>query len=616
MDARITLRPAERRFDLADWLTLERAAYGLMALLAMTLRLVGLGWQPLGPAEALQALPALAAARGQPPDLAGVSPLLFTLQRLLFVGFGANEVLARIWPALLAGLSVLWFYALRDRLTRGGALAAAALWSLSPLAVFTARQGLGDGLTPSLALALLACINLAARRGGAAGGMSWPASPGGAGRPWQSGQGTGWLAAAAAGLGLLLAAGPAAYTVVLIGCAAALYGRAELGGLWPTAWGAWRSAAIAGLAALALGATCFLLTPAGLAAAADLLGVWLAGLPPLAGEYSAWEILRRLFISEPLALGFGIAGVVLAARRRDRFGLFVGIGTAIALLAAFVGQGRHPMALGLVVLGLALLGGPAVAAAARAIASWRGQADPWFLVALELVLIATAAQCAPAALNPVNRADWVQIYTALGIITATLAVLLWLVYGVFGSWRTVAEALPIVLLVVGLAWDVNQLSGANYDRGAGRISGVLLTTPDRGGLADLRMALRELAALKGAGGGEARLDLALPETDRLTLAPILRWELRHLPNLRIVNGPRASTPRPPLVITAADATAAPGETYGGAEFAILRRWRPDGLKGVEAWVRWLAYREVRESPPAQTVVLWVDRAGAPNEPGR
>ena len=595
----VNLVRTDRGVVLADWLTLERAAYGLIALLAVTLRLVGLGEWPLGPAEAAQALPALDAARGLPYDLAAISPLLCTLQRLLFMGLGANEALARVWPVLLGGLSALCFYALRDRLTRGGALAAAALWAISPLAVFTARQGLGDGLTPSLALAFLACANLSVQRTTAE--TTPRAAP--------------WPILAAAALGLLLATGPSAYTVVVIGLAAAIYWRAELGGLWSGVRGAWRSMAIAGIAALAFGATCFFLSSAGLAAAADLAGVWLSGLAPLAGEYGAWDVLRRLLLSEPLALGFGIAGLIVVARRRERFGLFAGLATGIALLVAVVGQGRHPMALGLVVLGLVILGGPAVTAALRGVAGWRGQADPWFLVALELILIATAAQCVPGAFNSTNKADWLQLYTALGIITSVLAILLWLVYGVFGSWRTVAEALPVVLLIVGLAWGVNQLSGVNYDRGAGRVAGVLLVTPDGGGLADLRRALRELTALKSTGGGEARLDLALPESARATLGPILRWELRHLPNLRVVSGPRASSPRPPLVITAADPAAAPGETYGGADFAILRRWRPEELKSAEAWVRWLIYREVRQMPEPQKVVLWLDRA-LPDAGGR
>lgn len=597
MDTSLTFKPTERQFDLAAWLTVERLAYGLIALAAATLRVVGLGWWPLGPAEAWQALPGLAAARGQLYDLTGVSPLLFTAQRLLFALFGADEVSARMAAALLGGLSVLCFYALRDRLTRGGALAAAVLWAASPLAVFTARQGVGDGLVPSLALALLAAVNLAVR--------SLQQSRFGADR---AARGATWPAIAAGIAGLLLAAGPAAYTVVAIGAVAAIYWRTDLAELWREARRAWRALAIAFAATFAFGATCFFLSPDGLAAAADLLGSWLVGLAPAAGEYGAWDIVRRLLISEPLVLGFGMAGFILALRCDEPFGRFIGSAAGIALLAAVVGQGRHPMALGLVVLGLVILAGPAVAATLRRLPGWRGQADPWLLFALELVLIATAAQCVPGALNPTNRADWVQLYAVLGVITFTLAALLWLIYGAFGSWQVVAEALPAVLLVVGLAWSVNQLSGINYDRGAGRRAAVLVLTPDAGSLADLRAALRDLAALKGAGAREARLDLMLEERLARTVTPLLRWELRDLPNLRVVNA--AAADRPPLAITAADATAAPGPTYSGAEFAVLRWWRPESLSGVEAWVRWLIYREARGPDVTQNVVLWVDRATA------
>lgn len=597
MDISLIFKPTERQFDLAAWLTVERLAYGLIALAAVMLRVIGLGWWPLGPAEAWQALPGLAAARGQLYDLTGLSPLLFTAQRLLFVLFGADEVSARIVAAVSGGLSVLCFYALRDRLTRGGALAAAALWAASPLAVFTARQGVGDGLVPSLALALLAAVNLAVRSLRAPRRAADDAA-----------RRAPWLAIAAGIVGLLLAAGPAAYTVVAIGVVAAVVWRPDLAGLWREVGRARRAAALAFVVTFVFAATCFFLSPEGLAAAVDLLGHWLVGLLPTAGEYGAWDIVRRLLISEPLVLGFGSAGLSAALRRGGPFGRFVGCATGIAFLAAVVGQGRHPLALGLVVLGLTLLAGPAVAAALRPLPAWRGQADPWLLVALELVLIATAAQCVPGALNPTNRSDWIQLYTALGVIAFTLAVLLWLIYGAFGSWQTVAEALPVVLLVVGLAWGVNQLSGLNYDRGAERRAAVLTVAPDAGSLADLRAALRDLAALKGTGAREARLDLMLGERLARSVTPILRWELRDLPNLRVVNA--LSADRPPLVITAADATAAPGPTYSGAEFTVLRWWRPESLEGATAWVRWLIYREAAGAGVAENVVLWVDRAAA------
>ncbi len=149
MQSEIAGGQVARRESLADWLTVERVAYGAIALVALTVRLVGLGWSPLYPAEAMQALPALAAATGRPYDLTGISPLLFSLQRALFMPLGADEVLARWWPALLGGLAALLFYALRDRLTRGGALAAAA--AVGGLAAGGLHRTAGAGREPGAA---------------------------------------------------------------------------------------------------------------------------------------------------------------------------------------------------------------------------------------------------------------------------------------------------------------------------------------------------------------------------------------------------------------------------------------------------------------------------------
>ena len=256
-DAELTFSPSDRRAALAAWLTTERAAYAALALLALFTRLFGLALHPLYPAEAAQALPAWQAAAGYDYQLSGASPLLFGLQRWLFVPLAGSDALARWWPALLAGLATLLFYALRDRLGRAGALLAALLWALSPLAVFAGRLGLGYGLVPSLALALLACLNL-----------------------YQGTRSLRWLTWAGIALGALLAAGSGAYTVLLIALVSALF--------WPRTAAVFledvrahrRTVASALLLSLVLASTSFLTAPAGLAALTDLLGAWVRGLLP------------------------------------------------------------------------------------------------------------------------------------------------------------------------------------------------------------------------------------------------------------------------------------------------------------------------------------------------
>lgn len=590
----MTTQSIDRRLVWAEWLTVERVAYGAIALLGLGLRLYGLGWWPLGPAEAAQALPAWQAAAGRPFDLAGISPLLFTLQRLLFIPLGGSDALARWWPALLGGLTPLLFYALRDRLGRGGALMAGLLWALSPLAVFTGRLGLGYGLVPPLALALLAAMANS--------------------RPN--------LVPAAIAVGLLLAAGSGAYTVLLTAVIAALVWREEAAALLSKIPDRGRQVAadrrpllIAFLLSLGLAATFFFTTVSGLAAAADLLGHWVRGLLPGAAEYGWWDILRRLLISEPLLLGFGIGGLVMAVRRRDRFGLFAGLAAGVALLVPLVGRGRHPADLGLVVLALALLAGPAVARALRGGWALRNDIDFWLLLTLSLALLTAAAICLPSYFSAYND-EYRRLYAGVGSVTFILTIVLWIVYSVLNSWQTVGRMLPVLGLVFALAWGIGQVSGLNYDRGAGRRAGVLTEMPGPG-WSDLRDELTQHSALNGGGPRGARIDLVLPEANS-PLIPMLRWQLRDYPALRIIEskipegGLMPSDPAP-IVITPALEELAPGEFYSGLNLDLLERWRPESLKGFKSWLRWILYREANTPAEVQEMVFWAARTEKPGD---
>ncbi len=353
-----------------------------------------------------------------------------------------------------------------------------------------------------------------------------------------------------------------------------------------------------------LGATFLFLVPAGLAAAADLLGTWLLGLRPGAGDYRAWDILRRLLLSEPLLVGFGIAGLIWALRRGDRFGVWAGMAAGVALLVPLLGRGRHPVDLTLVVLPLTLLAGPAIARVLRAVRLWYDQPDPWLLIALSVVLLSSAAISLPGAWDPANTADWRQLYTAVGIVTAVLVVLIWVVYGVFGNWRTVGQALPIVPLIFGLAWGVGQLVSLSYDRGAGREAAALIETPAPD-LADLATTVRNLSALHGGGAQDGKIDLIWPARPGDPLLAELRWQLRDHPALRVAAAVPADPA--PLVITPVEDQPLLKDRYSGAEFPVLQTWQPSGLGDFNAYLRWVLYREAKTPPEQQKAILWVDR---------
>jgi hypothetical protein len=569
-------------------LNVERVAYGALTATALFLRLFDLGQRPLSPAEAAQALPAWQAAHGSAYALTGTSPLLFGLQRWLFTPLGGDDGLARFWPALFGGLSVALFYCLRDRLGRDGALAAALLWALSPLAVFTGRLGLGAGLTPALALALLACLNLALGQH-----TEIAAAPRGRALAW-----------AGAVFGALLAAGMGAYTVLLVALVAALIWRGAAARVWRAGQGGWRTVGIAAVVSLALWATAFFTAPAGLAATADLLGGWLRGLIPAAELYAPWDILRDLFVGEPLLVGFGVGGFIMAARRRDGFGLLAGLAALLALLVALVGGGRQPADLGLIVLALTLLAGPAVAWMLAAVWQWRSELDFWLLISLALALMVTLSISLAglvSATDPAQRSLFMAVFWGVLLLSAGL----WVIYGFWGSWRVVRRCLPVVAFVVASVWALGQLNGLNYDADPLRQTALLAEAPGPG-WSDFRAALRDLSALNGGGGSEGRVDLLLPQGDVTPLAPVLRWALRTDPAVRVVTS--MPTDPAPLVVAPADLKLALGDRYSGQNFTLLEQWQPAHAGAWTDQARWLLYREAK-SAPSQTwdVVLWADR---------
>lgn len=572
-----------------SWLTVEKAAYGGAVLVALLLRLLMLGATPLGPLEAAQALRAFAASTGHEFDLVGVSPLLFGLQRLVFSLFGASDVWARWWPAVLGGLAPLFYFALRGVLGRGGALVAAYLWAISPMAVFATRLGVGGGLVPTLALAIVSGVAL-----------SMGTDPPRKGPPG--------LILAGGALGLLVASGPGAFTAILMALPAALLWRHSLARFWDALKASWKQVAGALLLCFALGATFFLVVPEGLAAAADLLGSWVGSLRPWGGEYSPWEIGLRLVLSEPVLVLFGLAGFAAACRQRNRFGIFAGICGALALLLTLLGGGRQPEDLGLIVLALTFLAGPVIAEVLRSAWVCRREADAWLLVAASTILLLSAALCLAGVFNPSNNASWRELYATVGVVTAALAGFLWLAYGVWGNWRTVAVASPLVLLVFGLIWGLGQLNGINYDHGAWRQAGVQHEVPARGWI-DLQREVLDLASLNGAGRGEGAIDLVLPSTQKDSLDPTLRWELRSFPNLRVATS--LSPIAAPIVITLPDEQPKLGSRYSGTEVTVLQRWDPSALTDFYSRLRWVLYREARLPGKGGNVVLWVKRSDQP-----
>ena len=240
----------------------------------------------------------------------------------------------------------------------------------------------------------------------------------------------------------------------------------------------------------------------------------------------------------------------------------------------------------------------------RPIRQWRDDPEPWLLTTLSLVLLSTAALSLPSAWTSANTAEWRQLYTGIGIVTAVLAVLVWVAYGVFGNWRTVGQAVPVVLLIFGGMWGVGQVVALSFDRGTGREAAALIQRPAPD-VADLAKSVRDLSALHGGGQSDGKIDLIWPARPGDPMLAELRWLLRDhaasaSPRRSRRMLPRSSSRLSRISRCSKIATAAPSSRYSST-------WRPTGLGDFNAYLRWVLYREAKTAPEMQKVILWVDR---------
>ena len=127
--------------DALSWLTWEHAAYFLLFLVALALRLWGLGDRAMSHDESLHALYSwkLYAGQGYQHDPMMHGPFLFFANALTYYLFGVSDFTARLVPALFGAVLVVLPYFLRKWMGRLGALAAAVILTLSPSFLYYSR---------------------------------------------------------------------------------------------------------------------------------------------------------------------------------------------------------------------------------------------------------------------------------------------------------------------------------------------------------------------------------------------------------------------------------------------------------------------------------------------
>ena len=560
--------------QLADW-TMEAWAYVLLGCYATATRLFELGAAPLAGSAARDAMWAWEQARGLPVPATAVpnSALLFSLQMLLFwVGGHATEMLARLAPAL-AGIALVFLpLLLRNELGNIGALAASAVLALSPSLTAIARSA--DGIGLALPLAALTAVGV------------WR---------WQRNQSAPSLLAAALAAGAGLASGPEYIAAIVALVIAALVASPR--SLQP--WGAvlrtgnwWLALGLA----LAAGSTAFLQYPAGLAAAGDGWGAWLAGWTATPGPTSFWTPLVTAVLYDPLAIGLGIIGAAIAARQIPA-ARYLSVVSLVVVAITLVDPQRAAIDVGGFLIVISLSG--AFVITWFFACDWGGQrrqicalhAGGLFAVCCILYLVLGAIAAGSA--GSIGQTGW----GLLSVLGVTLAIL-WLTTALVGTWwdwEIARRGALAGFVLVAVVWAAATSWALNHTR-AGSAAELLTgdsISPHIRLLADTAVQ----ASLRARGTSQ--------DAEIVVLGPpagALAWALRDFANVRYTNA-LSATISAPIVITPGELVdPVLGSQYLGQRFNFeLARGRlPADLPGR---LNYVLFRKIPVS--ATQLVLWV-----------
>lgn len=555
--------------------TVEAALYGVLLVVAFAMRFTQLGsLRPLSPLEAAPAWAAWLDAMGLHSEglAAATSPLLYTVQRFLFwLTAGGSDAVARLFPALVGSLLVLAPWALRRQLGRGGALALSLLLAIDPWHVVFSR--LGDGAILSAASGLLLWIAL----------LNW--------RHLSIGQ----LRAAAAVAALLLLSGPLAWLFLPTLLATAL--------LFPPTRTLdrrdWIGLFTAFAAVLLLVGTGWLVHWQGLGMVSRSLTQAFSYLTAESPYPRHWPLLR-LLVDQPLLVAFGGGGLALlwwkartpASDRRWVWLLTDWIVYDLVLLLLL--PGRHPALLLLLQLPLALAAATAISHLVRFALTATNWQDGALIAITTVALLVTSYFLTAGYLMPGNFDARVLLFYA--ILPVLLAFFVW-----WSGWRTTVQVTGLVALGLLLAatlsssWMLNlrsELQRGNDLFAVTTQANVHLLADDVAKLNAIRLGDPGAGRLLVAVGGEVR--------------PVLGWYLRFVKDLRFVE-----SLDPALFGDGTLAITPPGETPSlpvaavGSRYPISGRWLPGGFENWGARLRWVLYRESRELPVQESVVLWV-----------
>jgi hypothetical protein len=558
--------------------------YFLAFMLALALRLVGLGVLPLNDSEASLALQSLGIAQGTRPLLA--SPVSYlSLTGLLFAVFGSSDFLARLIPALTGSMLALVPLLFRRQLKPRPALVLAFGLALDPGLVFISRQA--DGMVLAVVFAFCAWAQWRDKRlqwAGVFGALALLSGP------------FLWMGLLSLGLAWFLqralemparqngqtpdetesTPAPARTVRTQIG-PALLYGAATI---------------------LAVG-TLFFLSPNGLSAWLRSIPAFLRGWAQPSGV-PVGRMLLALVVYEPLPLIVGLIALVRGWAQSGQREMRLSLWFALALLLVLIYPGRQVTDLVWVILPLWALSALEISRQFHA-PYWERTEIFGASILVFLVLVfewLTLGKLANDTFTPEGMTQVVVMMAGGLLLLAACIILLSLgwssrtaIMGAF--WGTV---LAFTAYTLGAAWGTSGL----------RTPGGVELWASGPRMAQARLLVSSVADLSDWSVGDVHSQpVTLVDLDW----PSLQWQLRQSPLESVDTLDLTSTP--PLVVTPNAVTDLHlSAAYRGQDFT----WRQTPSWVVMQptdWLRWLILRQMPQDP--ESVILWARTDIMPGE---
>ena len=605
--------------------TVEQAAYALLFVLALGLRLYALGnLNAVSPLEAAQIWPAWVNQSASTLEESGLpepgppaSPLLHTVQQALFlVTGGGSSFWARFAPACAGAGLVLAAWALRRRMGRGAALMAAALFAIDPWLLSFSRMADGATLSALTGLLLLAAL-FDGRRDGPQ--LDWLAVTG----------------------GLFLISGPLAWLMLPV-LLYALY-LLKGGPFAELTQSQSRRAAVICAGTAVVGSTGLFSNLSGLSAVGESVGIAVSHLVGSSGTagilladhgYTVDWALLRLLVDEPFLLLFGVSGMAVAlfgtafsasgpadrnvnedeaveterGVRVDAIWLNVlAVGVAWGLLLILL-PGRTPVNLLVTGLPLLLLAAGTATHMMRAIpigALIRDSARMPALATMGILLITAFFWTGTISVSLRDGNFDPRLATFYLLIPALGAFFVWWSGGraslhVFGFLTFSA----FILAQASSSWMLNLRPEYDHSR-------TLYAEAGDSGLALLAEDVARLSSLRTGDPAEASVYLQV----EYSYLPFFHWHLRTMRDLRWHPGVDLTGVEADALIVTQGATGDGGNHdrlpagFVGSSYSVTQRWLPTELKSPGDLLRWMLFRERQQvpggSPVRREVELWV-----------